>query len=483
MRSVSVVNRTALIIGAAVFAFLGVAGLLLSFLLPVPFVKTDYGLMIDAGSTKSELWIYQWPHKLDASIPHLEEAPGDGEDPYSFRVEPGISAYVGNPDGLRVAMQELLDYAMTLVPEDQYSITPLFLKATAGMRLLPIDEQEEILAVIREVFEASPFWFDETDGAVVISGQDEGVFGWVTVNHLSNKLEQDIPDETYGALDLGGASTQITFVPDQPAASDNYTLILDKLTYELFSKSYLYYGSDQARFGFNESLIPLNPSPLLDNPCLHLDFNSAGVNFTVNGTMYSLKGLSDYQSCETLIVQNLFSSAQFPPPSSDLRGLFYAFSGFAYTPQFFNLPPDASIEMLRQEGIIYCNLTWEEVLEKYPTTSPSFLTNYCFNAAYIVAMLVYGYGFDPSTRGEITFMTEIDDVALTWPLGAMLFEATNLPAIEELTTPLYETFFGIATIVISVVFLLIGFAMFLFFRHSQHNRNTEIQQKLLDPVD
>jgi len=83
----------------------------------------------------------------------------------------GISGFVGNPEGLREAMEELIDYAEEKIPEEQHAYTPLFLKATAGMRLLPEEEQEEILSVIREVFDNSPFRFDEGSWASVISGQ------------------------------------------------------------------------------------------------------------------------------------------------------------------------------------------------------------------------------------------------------------------------------------------------------------------------
>merc|ERR1719312_2320547 len=40
---------------------------------------------------------------------------------------------------------------------------------------------------------------------------DEGVFGWMTVNYLLGQLNQ--PKKSYVALDLGGGSTQITFLP------------------------------------------------------------------------------------------------------------------------------------------------------------------------------------------------------------------------------------------------------------------------------
>lgn len=52
----------------------------------------------------------------------------------------------------------------------------------------------------------------------------------------------------FGALDLGGASTQISFIPNV-AVKDLTTIVNNKLygfKYELYTHSYLCYGMDQA---------------------------------------------------------------------------------------------------------------------------------------------------------------------------------------------------------------------------------------------
>lgn len=56
----------------------------------------------------------------------------------------------------------------------------------------------------------SPFYF-EKDFIKIISGQEEAFYGWITVNFLKGVFSQKISGGTYGALDLGGASTQNTF--------------------------------------------------------------------------------------------------------------------------------------------------------------------------------------------------------------------------------------------------------------------------------
>ena len=55
--------------------------------------------------------------------------------------------------------------------------------------------------------------------------------------------------ETYGALDLGGASTQITFVPQNQTIESPQNALYFRLygkDYSVYTHSFLCYGKDQA---------------------------------------------------------------------------------------------------------------------------------------------------------------------------------------------------------------------------------------------
>lgn len=55
--------------------------------------------------------------------------------------------------------------------------------------------------------------------------------------------------ETYGALDLGGASTQITFVPQNQTIESPQNALYFRLygkNYNVYTQSFLCYGKDQA---------------------------------------------------------------------------------------------------------------------------------------------------------------------------------------------------------------------------------------------
>jgi Golgi nucleoside diphosphatase len=53
-----------------------------------------------------------------------------------MKVSPGLSAYDGRPLEAAAYVRPLIEHAAQVVPKDKHAETPLFIKATAGMRLL-----------------------------------------------------------------------------------------------------------------------------------------------------------------------------------------------------------------------------------------------------------------------------------------------------------------------------------------------------------
>ncbi|TFJ95282.1 coiled-coil domain-containing protein 120 [Platysternon megacephalum] len=73
---------------------------------------------------------------------------------------------------------------MKEIPKEQHDQTPVYLGATAGTRLLNLTGptvSDTLLAAVTATLKSYPFDFR---GAEILSSQNEGVFGWVTVNYL-----------------------------------------------------------------------------------------------------------------------------------------------------------------------------------------------------------------------------------------------------------------------------------------------------------
>ncbi|KAF8625615.1 hypothetical protein AX17_006801 [Amanita inopinata Kibby_2008] len=212
-----------------------------------------YALMIDAGSTGSRIHIYKF-NNCGASPAFEYEV---------FKMtQPGLSAYAQrgqSPQEAAESLNVLMDEALRVVPEALRKCTPVAVKATAGLRLLPGTQSADILSAVEQrLVEAYPFKLVERDGVVVMDGKDEGVYAWITANYLMGTISEGVSSagqrSTYAVLDLGGASTQIVFEPIFEKGDEaleegehKYDLKFAGKDHVLYQHSYLGYGLMRAR--------------------------------------------------------------------------------------------------------------------------------------------------------------------------------------------------------------------------------------------
>ncbi|KAJ8327446.1 Golgi apyrase [Batrachochytrium dendrobatidis] len=246
-----------------------------------------YAVVIDAGSSGSRVLIYSWkdprlPSKKN--IITIEKGSELGPLP-QLKTSPGISSFAKHPQKVANHIRSLLDFAASVVPIDKHKSTPIFLFATAGMRLLSSQDQQ-LLLKISCTYARLHYNFLLPESCIsyfqVISGELEGIFGWLTVNYLKGTFDSK-PDlnpvaghdsnavstakhikPLFGFLDMGGASAQIAFSPTAYMAkehSDDLKTVqirfLDGLetTYSLFVSTFLGFGVNEARKRYEESFI------------------------------------------------------------------------------------------------------------------------------------------------------------------------------------------------------------------------------------
>ncbi|KAG7088209.1 hypothetical protein E1B28_012226 [Marasmius oreades] len=243
----------------------------------------QWSLMIDAGSTGSRIHIYKFNN--------CQRNPSFEYEVFHM-IKGGLSDYAGNPEEAAGSLDVLMDEALRVVPKSLQPCTPVAVKATAGLRLLPGSQSADILkAVERRLQERYPFKLHEPDGVVIMDGKDEGVYAWITANYLLDTIRDTTKNEdhpgTYAVLDLGGASTQIVFEPkfSKPDSSleegdHKYDLEFLGKKYVLYQHSYLGYGLMKARSRIHqivEFMASLDPSrerakekglEVFGNPCI-----------------------------------------------------------------------------------------------------------------------------------------------------------------------------------------------------------------------
>jgi golgi apyrase len=158
------------------------------------------------------------------------------------------------------------------------------------MRLLPEKQQESVLRkVCQYVRDYTSFKVEQggplgpCGGSVrIISGEEEGLFGWIAVNYLMDGFSSGGNErQTYGFLDMGGASTQIAFEP-KDESRDLIPVRLRLLNgndviHNVFTTTWLGYGTNQARERYVGLLIDHfeknrgDGSDIVPDPCLPQD--------------------------------------------------------------------------------------------------------------------------------------------------------------------------------------------------------------------
>uniref|UniRef100_A0A0D9RW25 Ectonucleoside triphosphate diphosphohydrolase 8 n=1 Tax=Chlorocebus sabaeus TaxID=60711 RepID=A0A0D9RW25_CHLSB len=466
----------------AILGASGVSGLTALILLLVEatsvLLPTDikFGIVFDAGSSHTSLFLYQWPADKENGTGVVSQA-------LACQVEgPGISSYTSDPAQAGESLRGCLEEALVLIPEAQHRKTPMFLGATAGMRLLRqknSSQARDIFAAVTQVLGRSPvdFW-----GAELLAGQDEGAFGWITVNYglgtlvkysFTGEWIQPPEEMLVGALDMGGASTQITFVPGGP--------ILDKSTqadfrlygsnYSVYTHSYLCFGRDQMLSRLLVGLVQSRPAallrhpcylsgyqttlalaPLYESPCVHTTPPpSLPQNLTVEGTgnpgacVSAIRELFNFSSCQGR--EDCAFDGIYQPP---LQGKFYAFSNFYYTFHFLNLTSGQPLSTVNATIWEFCQRPWKLVEASYPGQD-RWLRDYCASGLYILTLLHEGYRFSEETWPSLEFRKQAGGVDIGWTLGYML----NLTGMIPADTPAQLRAVSYGVWVAKVVFMVL----------------------------
>ena len=188
-------------------------------------------------------------------------------------------------------LEPLLRHALDIVPKHAVSETPIFLLATAGMRLLPEVQKDELLQRICSYVRLNSAFLLPDCGlhVQVIPGETEGIYGWLAANYLLGAFDaaeghrHGNGHHTYGFLDMGGASAQIAFAPNATEAekhADDLQLVRlrtlngESKEYGVFVTTWLGFGVHQARRRYVEALLEASATHdarELPDPCLPVD--------------------------------------------------------------------------------------------------------------------------------------------------------------------------------------------------------------------
>ncbi|GAA6096549.1 ectonucleoside triphosphate diphosphohydrolase 5 [Tachysurus ichikawai] len=384
----------------------------------VPKPRTFHGIMFDAGSSGTRIHIFKFIQKDPAGLPVLDN------EMYNA-VKPGLSAYGENPEEGGETIRQLLKVAKKTIPKDEWWQTPVLLKATAGLRLMPKEKAQALLDEVKQVLDESPFYVP-SNSVSIMNGTNEGVLAWVTVNFLTGHLYANTR-RTVGILDLGGGSTQITFLPKSKKTVQNaphdYIAHMDMFntTYELYTHSYLGNGLFVSRLA---TLGALGADGLdykvFTSSCLPKKFKD---DWTFGGITYKVSGIPDGYAGYKLCYHELMRVVKgiiHQPYEVKGNSVFYAFSYYydrAVESGLIDGSRGGAVEVrdFKKKAKEVCNK-----MTKYRPISPYL----CMDMTYITVLLKEGFGFKDNTVLQLA--KKVNNVETSWALGATFDYLHNL---------------------------------------------------------
>lgn len=350
--------------------------------------ELHYSVVIDAGSSGSRAYLYAWP--THSGNPHellnLKPLTGENGKPLYKKVTPGLSSLREKPHEALLYITPLLDFALEHIPFEKVKETPLYILATAGMRMLSSSQQEDILKHLREgILQKYQFLFPEGN-LEIISGKQEGIYQWLAINYVLGKFrhsetpqvispvrenEDDnliLRPRTVGAIDMGGASMQIameiTSTLQLEGLSDHEKNQVVEInlgckdhdvehTYRVFVTTFLGYGANEAMARHRRNLIlsqivtntsiilGLSSQQRVKDPCLPFHYDES-VTINLDPNMYEIPfNLSDNFGPSTQI---------YLTGTGNWRRCFEALKDFAKTKESYSKCegkscPDAGIKI------------------------------------------------------------------------------------------------------------------------------------------
>ncbi|KAG0056086.1 Guanosine-diphosphatase [Gryganskiella cystojenkinii] len=403
----------------------------------------QYVIMIDAGSSGSRIHAYRFNYCK--ATPELEH------ELFERNEGGGLSKFGDDAEGAAKSLDNLLEKAMLEVPPFLHKSTPIALKATAGLRMSGEKRAQKILDAVRNRLETKyPFPIIKQDGVAVMSGDDEGVYAWITVNYLLRRLSSLTKTPTVAVLDLGGGSTQIVFEPKvvngHSVAQGDHRVeqSFNGNNYVLFQHSYLGYGLNEARKQINAYLVD-NPIPtgfdLGENhyahPCMPVRLNSW---FVHNGRNVTLVGVTDQGGQCRRVVEEIFyknkacslepcsfNGVYQPSLQSAFDSDIYAFSfifdriaplnmGVAKPIQDMKL---SELEALTDKVCAADETNFKDFdTQEEARVELKNVAEMCMDLSYIYGLLEFGYGI-PKDR-TLNLAKKINDYETGWCLGASI---------------------------------------------------------------
>jgi len=414
-----------------------------------------WSLVFDAGSSGTRLNLFKIKREAGKPDEFTQFIPkGDDED--KLKLTPGLSGRFQSAKGnaaeaeklIREDLKKLLAEGAKHVPKDMQASTPVRLGATAGLRLLTIKEQDGIMGFATKALSDKTINTFKSYGAIVLSGEEEAIYGWLAVNYFSGKFNTYVEKSTVGSMDLGGASTQIAYYTPSQILEGQQTSIVNGNSYRIFATSFLKYGNEQFSVQVFEHIKKKSKTASTkdkrhENPCQCKGFNERYI--LPNDPGYFV-GTGKWDDCSTLVgeVLNLdnqqcvFTNGNgrctlLNKYLAPMGTKFYAYNAYFFAANGIGLlgwndAKKLSADDFKTKGKEWC----AKEITTFPSPNALFKQDYCRQSAYIYNLLTKAYGFKADDKTSITFARKVNGFGASWAMGlAMSYSpSSNIASIK-----------------------------------------------------
>ncbi|KAK8091057.1 hypothetical protein PG994_000562 [Apiospora phragmitis] len=459
--------------------------------------RTDrWGVILDAGSSGTRLHIYRWKDPARAAkhadLEELHRLPKlKTEKKWTKKIRPGISTFGEHPEDVGEYLRDLLEHAVNVIPEEMHPDTPIFLMATAGMRLLPPRQQRAVLSEVCDYFRHNTeFSLPDCDRHIqVIPGDTEGLYGWISANYLLGGFDDPKghahgkDHHTYGFLDMGGASAQIAFAPNATESAKHgddlkllrlRTLNGESTEYKVFTTTWLGFGVNQARQRYVKDLVDsflLEGEHEVPDPCMPKGLRTTESGGFIDGTAdkLTLVGTGLFDQCmrmtKPLLGKDkpcknepcLLDGQHVPAIDFDVNH-FVGVSEYWHTTHGVFADKNEKVydfATYQKKVLDFCSQEWgdiEDGLETRKKDHSRDAQEACFKASWLINVLHDGIGVPrvgiehtSGTTGNVTkeigeaakekgfldpfqAVDKVDDIEVSWTIGPMvLYAAGQVP--------------------------------------------------------
>ncbi|KAK3099230.1 hypothetical protein FSP39_001291 [Pinctada imbricata] len=394
-------------------------------------IRFRYGIIIDAGSSSSKLHLYRWIPKTD-----IKQVP-KFEDVLYKKFRPGVAAFYPNLEEIEEYVMDMLrTLENDVMPEEETSKTRISFLATAGLRFLPEEETLAVLNKVRSVLgnkTLNPFLYDDKD-VTVLSGEEESVFSWMTVNYLKGTFYSSKDElESEGMIEIGGGSVQIAYATEVPVYDGKVSVRVGNQLYDVYTHSFLSYGSGSIATRIQRHLLRENPHATgLINPCMLRDDKIPAL---MRNKLIKIYGEGNASECARIVKQYLKAvpEEQCSPKPCTIGGVygppipsmnFVALGNIHATTTelgVLNRTGELDLHTLESRAAYFCGLNLTEARNEFNVTE-RWASSDCQNGVYI-PMLLRALGFHDDVK--IFAKKYINNVKVGWTLGAILHHVEN----------------------------------------------------------